>query len=746
MRLLKLRLKNLNSLLGSWEIDFTHPRYLSDRLFIITGPTGSGKTTILDAICLALYGQTPRLSKISQSANEIMSKSANDCFAEVEFQARDGFFRASFSQKRAKSSANPFAAAQHEIALAESGEILESSISTKIAKVEELVGMDFGRFTKSILLAQGHFAAFLEADAKDRGLILESITKTEIYGQISTRAYELAATEKTALDVLIKELESLEILDPQEKETLLNALEDLEKSDLALSQKLKTDRLALDWVRNLSQIQKDKDSLVSAKEALTKETQDFAPLAEKLALALKALELESQYVSLAALRLNQTKDQQSLSQTQEREIHSQAAIETAKINLRAAETTLAAKDAAKTEAQPKLSQARALDQQIRVVLASWTEKNQESQKLLARKGQLERTISQLTDSLQTLKKAKDQTTTALTENARDQTLSESLGALEKDANNLTETLNQASNAKKDLERTVFSLKSIGQNLLLSQKKLAEKQTELALLVKDQEATALTLTKISEPSLAYYRDQETQFLTLINNIKEAETFWRTYLDQTTLLSSLGQKKAALSSEMAQNAEISQALSQSAASLEESLELLEASFVAAEAAASLNEHRLRLTPNQPCPLCGALTHPYAQGTAPSPNTAKKDLTAAKAALKETQKRLDKLGQTLAAQNKEAEHLATDETKTLAERETAAKELAKRLTLLNVGPFDPHNPELGAVLANLHKATEKDRAATQSRLAKADEITLELDRLRKRADLAQTELTKAQNSERE
>ncbi|NDD67508.1 chromosome segregation protein SMC, partial [bacterium] len=93
MRLHHIRLKNLNALMGEWEIDLTHPAMVNDGIFAIVGPTGSGKTTLLDAICLALYGRTPRLSKLSKSGNDIMSRPAGDCFAEVEFSTQKGTYR-----------------------------------------------------------------------------------------------------------------------------------------------------------------------------------------------------------------------------------------------------------------------------------------------------------------------------------------------------------------------------------------------------------------------------------------------------------------------------------------------------------------------------------------------------------------------------------------------------------------------------------------------------------------------------
>ncbi len=243
MKILRLRLKNLNSLKGEWRIDFTRAPFADNGLFAITGPTGAGKSTLLDAICLALYHQTPRLDKISASDNDIMTRHTADCLAEVEFEVRNQPYRAFWSQRRARDKAGgALQAPKVELAAChpEGDRIISTQSADKLKRIAEITGLDFPRFTKSILLAQGGFAAFLNASANERAELLEELTGSEIYGEISRRVFETARARKQALAERQARAAGVALLDADELAALTARIDALGQAQNALQAQLQT--------------------------------------------------------------------------------------------------------------------------------------------------------------------------------------------------------------------------------------------------------------------------------------------------------------------------------------------------------------------------------------------------------------------------------------------------------------------------------------------------------------------------
>ena len=364
MRIQKIRLKNLNSLAGNWEFDLTGDAYTADGIFAITGPTGGGKTTILDAICLALYGCTPRLKTISKSANEIMHRQAAECSAEVEIAAAGRVYRCTWAQERAYG--RPDGALQtphHEIGDAVTGEILTTRKREVPKLVEELTGMDYDRFTRSVMLAQGDFAAFLNASPDDRSPLLEQITGTEIYSRISVAVHQRRREEQEKLKIMEAESGSIDLLPDEEIYKLREEETALIREGQMRHENILRCRAGIAWhqereriARVIAETEREEadwtEERAAAEEALARLRREEAAAAH-----------EGTYRRLTTLREGEENDNVSLSRLE-------AALPKHKETVRLAETAVLFHEEAFREAQdqgeraaPVIHEVRALDLQ-----------------------------------------------------------------------------------------------------------------------------------------------------------------------------------------------------------------------------------------------------------------------------------------------------------------------------------------------------------------------------------------------
>ena len=365
MRIHTIRLANLNALTGTWEIDLDHPAY-SDNIYALTGPTGAGKTTILDAISLALYGRTPRLARIGKAGNEIMSRHSGTCHAEITFSTRTGRYRSHWSQHRARRKAggelqNP----KHELADADSGELLATGLKDVAAAIERLTGMDYQRFTRAMLLAQGDFAAFLRAAPDERAPLLEQITGTEIYSRISIAVHERLRDALEQQRQLATETAGITPLDAATHTALTQESAALQKQLAALATRQQQTAAALARAQNIAELTAELARLDEQHTAHQAALARFAPERERLAAAQSAALLDADYARLDTLRRAQQQNRAALAALDEQAPALARTHETANQALTADSARVHSEKQRLAAAQPRWQQTRAYDHTLR---------------------------------------------------------------------------------------------------------------------------------------------------------------------------------------------------------------------------------------------------------------------------------------------------------------------------------------------------------------------------------------------
>lgn len=586
MKILNLRFRNINSLAGEWQIDFGDPAF-RDGLFALTGPTGAGKTSVLDAICLALYGQTARQS-ISKEVNEVMTRGTGESYAEVEFEVSGQRYRSRWEQRRARRRAEgELQPAERQIVDAATGEVLAEQLRTVAVKVEAITGMSFEQFTRSVLLVQGKFDAFLKADDKDRASILEQVTGTGIYRRIDMAVHARWQEESGRLEDLRRQQEfsNAGVLTDEQRQALEARLADGETDKLALTQRLAAAEAQIHWLETLSALRAARTRVADRLEELGRSIAATKPDLDRLALAETARRLDPDLGTLERARLAEAEAATALGERR-------AEAETAQGALAALAPKLVAAQAAAQDARealdktlPVLQQVRELDAKIKVALADAAAARQAAQEAEARvtRGAADRDLAErgAAAAAADLAGAKEY----LEKHAVESRLAEVLAAVETH-------LGVWEQRRREAAEGVDLARQADQN---------GRQAAQEAAGAEQEATT------AAAAAAKARADHEQALPALRVAENARV------------------AAAAAKENAEAAREARR-----PDLEPRLALAEENLRLTQTVASLEEQRQQLVDGRACPLCGSTDHPYARGNTPTVTQAQQTLDAVRAEL--------------------------------------------------------------------------------------------------------------------
>lgn len=630
MKILAIRILNLASLDGETVIDFTTAPLATAGIFAITGPTGAGKSTILDALCLALYAKTPRYrsaesgveirdvkgSFINQSdIRGILRDGTSEGAAEVDFVGIDDEpYKARWYVRRAHmKAAGSLQSDNVQLTNLRTGAVFPAKKRETLEEIERVVGLNFEQFTRSVLLAQGDFTAFLKAGKDEKSALLEKLTGTYIYSEISRATFERSREEALVLRDLHQQKQGIAILSDEEKVQMNQELEELEQRLAALE--LQRDEIAagLNWHQQLQSIEK---AILMAKgecERVNRELELAAPRSRKLGLVTAVRPLAAKFTELQQLQRqldSWNKEKSDLSQAllitgrKKEELHKH--LEESRENLINARSEL-------EHSQPLLRAARSLDvkilelgNQLNQVEQENAHKESEFQQFSKLVVQKEANLSEIAEALKGLEQW-----------IRDNEIRKPVAD---ESALIVHRLNEGQVNVRKLADTLSITAELTAGLTAVEKEFDDLSRDLA-AEQDQRQSLSDKCGILEEKLSAYPlspMEEKRSAAELNArlLLQAAVSWNDLAFQRTELKRLNEEQtrlhASIASESVNSRQLQEELVSAEISKNTAEKLLNAAILAsAESVITLRE---KLVTGEACPVCGSTEHPYATQLAP------------------------------------------------------------------------------------------------------------------------------------
>ncbi len=606
MKLLKLTIENIHSLYGKTEIDFQEGALSETGLFAITGDTGAGKSTILDAITIVLFRQ---IARNGADVRDSLSRGTANGMVELLFEGKDNKkYKSVWSVRRARNNvAGELQNQQVELSYAETGEILASQIREFDRMIPEVLGLSFEQFKRTVLLAQGDFATFFKANDNERAEILEKLTQTEIFRQLSIKCYYYTKGLNDELDLLKAQNSSISILD-EEQLTQLNAELDALNSDSRTKESdAKAVREQLVRVGNISALEKDintGETELSALTASQNEKQSLFKKAEEQNAARPAFELWDRIKESLSSKDELTKSLQAYTEDEElfgiRQKELDKTLEEKQKNYKSAQENQETK-------APLLQVALGLSSDLSRIKSEGKEISDQKTELERRLGQLESDILNIDLELTKKLNSKQEIENKLSQNLDIKTISgllQSLKIKQATYGRIETSLEEKAKSISNLEvQNLSKNKSLTTSKNELEKKTAKIDTERVLLQTAEAEKSLLLNDQTLISLKEEKDSLSQSLSALPSWKEKIVY-------------ASSREQELSEKRGKCEKIAEELQQIHVSIEEKqaqVERASETFHDKQKIRDLNakvrfyeEDRKNLKDGDPCPLCGSEKH--------------------------------------------------------------------------------------------------------------------------------------------
>lgn len=629
MQILKLSFENINSLKGAWSIDFQAPDFRSG-IFAIVGPTGSGKTTILDAICLALYGHTPRIGSITQNANEVMNRDCDSCRSSLEFQTLSGRYRATWSQKKQKNfdKTGKYGQVVSTMEKFEDGCWIPitdgSKVTSKKQEVQKIIGLSFDQFKRSVMLSQGDFAAFLKSKPNEKAQTLEQITGTQIYSLLSTKVYDLAEEQKKLFEDKQREVELSPVLDDAvvltKQEQLKGITEEAKVLETQISKIEKESR----WISETAELRNQFLRVKAELERLKENRNEFFRKENVVRLAEHAqniLPIFNTLIDKQSLREDSIKEK---SAAENELVNATKSLKEKDFNFKAAEEALNNENLQKPKKLALFSQIESLDAEISPLIKSSRLAQEEKIKLENETADCKDHLNKAKEDIRKLEEDREKRDLERKEDIKGAFLYQRKDEL-RDCKITAETLSAAladAEGKADkASETVKSQEKEAEALRIRKEKIASVIEADKVLLKEAEKRlseildGKTLDELTQEQLSF-----SEQIPLLEAVKSALKAVCDQKEEIVRQEDVMQRDSAELDNWSSKKEGYEKEIQSLTSRQEELEAL----VQID---ELTKVRAELKEGEPCPVCGSLEHPFAANLPPEVATAKERLAVVK-----------------------------------------------------------------------------------------------------------------------